>query len=130
MNSRRETSLTLLAIAAVLVLATSSTGTYGGGCVINVPADQPTIQAAIDAAVDGCEVVVAPGTYNEAIDFIGKAINLHSSDGPDVTTIDASGLNTSVVSCVNRTWLIWPRQSSRRSSVRSRGLIQAQRETA
>ena len=46
--------------------------------VINVPADQPTIQAAINAAVSGVdEVVVAPGTYNEIINFIGKAITVH-----------------------------------------------------
>jgi len=64
---------------------------------LNVPAQYPTIQAAIDAAVDGDDVVVAPGTYNEAIDFLGKAITVRSSDGPRATTIDASGLDTSVV---------------------------------
>jgi formylglycine-generating enzyme required for sulfatase activity/chitodextrinase len=40
---------------------------------INVPADQPTIQAGIDASVDGDTVLVQPGTYFENI--IWPAIN-------------------------------------------------------
>ncbi len=48
-----------------------------------------SIQTAIDNAVDTDEIVVAPGTYFEAINILGKAIMLHSSDGPEVTTIDA-----------------------------------------
>ena len=59
-----------------------------------------SIQAAIDAANDYDEIEVAPGTYNEAIDFIGKAVRLYSSGGPDVTTIDGTG-NYHVVQCVN-----------------------------
>src|SRR5262249_31316089 len=57
---------------------------------INVPADYPTIQAAIDAAVNGDEILVAPGTYVESIDFKGKTITVRSSGGPDLTTIDGS----------------------------------------
>jgi hypothetical protein len=48
-----------------------------------------SIQDAIDTAVDTDEIVVAPGTYFETIDFLGKAITLRSSDGPLVTIIDA-----------------------------------------
>ncbi|MCZ6651765.1 MAG: hypothetical protein O7D91_01915 [Planctomycetota bacterium] len=59
-----------------------------------------TIQSGIDAAIDGDEVIVAPGMYNELVDFIGKAITLRSSDGPEVTTIDGTGLNDSVVMCM------------------------------
>ena len=66
--------------------------------IINVPGDQPTIQAGIDAAVNGDEVVVAPRTYFEAIDFLGKAITVRSSDGPEVTIIDAQQTGT-VVTC-------------------------------
>ena len=66
-----------------------------------VPANQPTIQAAIDAATPGDVIVVAPGTYSETIDFRGKGITLRSSDGPLVTIIDGSGINGSVVQCVS-----------------------------
>ena len=54
---------------------------------IRVPAHQPTIQNGIDAAVDGDIVLVAPGTYVENIDFLGKAITVRSEAGADVTYI-------------------------------------------
>ncbi|MSM40744.1 MAG: hypothetical protein GJT30_14100 [Geobacter sp.] len=57
---------------------------------INVPADQSTIQAAIDGANDGDTVLVAPGTYVENIDFKGKAITVSSSGGAEVTIIDGN----------------------------------------
>lgn len=50
---------------------------------IYIPQDYPRIQAGIDASVNGDNVIVFPGTYNELIDFKGKAITLKSSDGPD-----------------------------------------------
>jgi endonuclease/exonuclease/phosphatase family metal-dependent hydrolase len=57
------------------------------------------IQTAIDHADDGDEIVVAPGTYYEAVNFKGKAITLHSADGPEVTILDATGRGASVVTC-------------------------------
>ena len=57
---------------------------------IHVPTGQPTIQDGINAAVNGDTVLVAPGTYVENIDFVGKAITVESSDGADVTTIDGN----------------------------------------
>jgi parallel beta-helix repeat protein len=45
---------------------------------ILVPADQPTIQAGINAASNGDTVLVPPGTYNENIDFKGKGITVTS----------------------------------------------------
>jgi parallel beta-helix repeat protein len=63
---------------------------------INVPADQPTIQAAINVANAGDVVLVAPGTYTENINFMGKAITVKSSGGTKVTTIDGGHLNSVV----------------------------------
>ncbi len=56
--------------------------------IINVPGDYPDIQAAIDAAVDGDEIRVSPGSYAETIDLLGKALRVHSTDGPEVTSIE------------------------------------------
>jgi len=69
--------------------------------ILHVPDDYETIQMAIDSATDGDEIIVAPGLYNEAIDFLGKAIYLHSSGGPQVTFIGARPLYKSVVKCMN-----------------------------
>jgi parallel beta-helix repeat protein len=63
---------------------------------IHVPADQPTIQAAINAASNGDTVLIAPGTYRENINFMGKAITVTSSGGPAVTTVDGGAAGTVV----------------------------------
>jgi parallel beta-helix repeat protein len=59
-----------------------------------------SIQTAIDNAVDTDEIVVAPGTYFETIDFLGKAVTLRSAVGPEVTIIDAQEMGK-VVTCVS-----------------------------
>jgi len=65
-----------------------------------VPDEYGTIQAAIDAAVDGDVVIIAPDIYtgkgNRNIDFNGKAINVRSIDPNDpnivaATVIDCEG---------------------------------------
>ncbi|MGO9019675.1 MAG: PQQ-binding-like beta-propeller repeat protein [Syntrophobacteraceae bacterium] len=63
---------------------------------INVPGDYPSIQAAIAAAADGDWVLVAPGTYEECIDFLGKGITVTGSSGPEAPVIDAKGKGTPV----------------------------------
>lgn len=62
---------------------------------LNVPADYPTIQAAIDAAHVADTVRVAPGRYEERLVII-RDIVLESRDGPATTTIDAKRLGTVV----------------------------------
>ncbi len=63
---------------------------------IQVPADFATIQAAIDAAVDGDSVHVAPGIYFESLDFLGKGIAVKATAGPLETIVDAGGVDTVV----------------------------------
>jgi hypothetical protein len=67
------------------------------GTVIHVPVDQPTIQAGINAAVNGDTVLVAPGTYLENINFLGKAITVASAKGPRVTIIDGNKKDSVVI---------------------------------
>jgi Bacterial Ig-like domain (group 3) len=81
--------------AAAAIFALTCTAAFAQN-TIHVPADQPTIQAGINAANTGDTVLVAPGTYYENIDFMGKAITVTSSGGASTTTIDAS-LNGTVV---------------------------------
>jgi len=66
------------------------------GVTISVPFDQPTIQDGINAAVDDDLVLVDPGTYVENIDFLGKAIAVAGSGGPDVTVIDGGQVGSCV----------------------------------
>lgn len=54
----------------------------------NVPSDYASIQAAIDASVDGDSVIVAAGTYGENIDFHGKNVALRGTGGRGACTID------------------------------------------
>src|SRR5262249_19509425 len=60
---------------------------------IHVPADQPTIQAGIDAAAESDVVILADATYtgsgNKNLDFHGKAITVRSeSNDPRRCLID------------------------------------------
>lgn len=49
-----------------------------------------SIQAAIESATDGDRVLVAPGTYPGAIDFLGRDVEVLASGGALSATIDAS----------------------------------------
>jgi parallel beta-helix repeat protein len=70
---------------------------------IRVPADQPTIQAGINAASNGDVVQVARGTYIENINFMGKAIRVVSEQGPEVTIIDGNQAGPVVTFATNET---------------------------
>ena len=78
-------------IGAVLALALAGRASWGATIV--VPTQQPTIQAAINAASNGDTITVAPGTYKENLDFNGKAITLVSTNGAASTIIDGGSTN-------------------------------------
>ncbi|MCP4837779.1 MAG: hypothetical protein GY894_00250 [Planctomycetes bacterium] len=69
---------------------------------LHVPADYTTIQAAVDVASNGDEILVAPGTYtgtgDEVVDTLGKAITIKASGTPEETIIDGEGAR-GVVQC-------------------------------
>ena len=60
------------------------------GDILHVPKTHPTIQDAIDAAQDGDLILVDPGTYPENIDFLGKAVAVKSTAGPEATILQGS----------------------------------------
>jgi hypothetical protein len=92
-SSRTRLTRILMAIVCLLSLSGTLSAT-----TIRVPIDQPTIQAAIDAAVNGDSVRVSPGTYsgdgNRDIDFKGKSIVVLAFFGPEGTLINCEGSET------------------------------------
>lgn len=77
----------------VLTVVFLSSATFPvSATVINVPGDQPTIQAGIDAASGGDTVLIAPGTYvgvgNRDVSFDGKAVLVKGDGGAEQVTID------------------------------------------
>jgi parallel beta-helix repeat protein len=82
---KRQFNFRILPLLIGLILLLGNTA--AAQTTIHVPTDQPTIQAGINAANNGDTVLVAPGTYNETIDFMGKAITVESSGGPASTSI-------------------------------------------
>ena len=62
--------------------------------------DGRTINEAIAAAPDGGTVLVGPGTWNETIDFGGRALTIEAGLGlgAEVTILDGTGLDGPIVS--------------------------------
>ena len=82
--------LNLLSIILAVQAATLTVDRYGSG-------DHDTIQAAIDASLDGDTISVLPATYFESIDFGGKAIEVVSTSGAAATKINGMGNTTNCV---------------------------------
>ena len=68
------------------------------GHVWLVPEDCQTIQAAIDAAEDGDEIVVSAGVWKEQLEISKKTLLIRSERGAEETVIDA-GQRGSTISC-------------------------------
>ncbi len=100
MTNKRVLIIPLIVLSLVFIYS------HVHAAIINVPADQPTIQSGIDVSKDGDTVLVADGFYrgdgNVNINFNGKAITVKSQNGPKVTTIDSeSRANTRGVTINN-----------------------------
>jgi len=68
----------------LFVNATQGSDTNNG---ISAETAFATIQKAIDTAIDGDTITVAPGTYTENINFLGKNITLTSSKPTESSTV-------------------------------------------
>jgi CxxC motif-containing protein (DUF1111 family) len=75
----------------------------GGQTILVNLGDGLSIADAITAAPDGGTVVVGAGTWNEAIDFAGRAITIRAASGfgSGATVLDGTGLDTSIVTFAN-----------------------------
>ncbi len=66
-----------------------------------VPSEYPSIGEALEIALEGDTILVAPGTYtgsnNRDMEFQGENVVLMSEQGPDITTIDCENLGRAFV---------------------------------
>lgn len=76
----RSHTTRLLVAMFVATTVISSCGGDATSRTLNVPADHSTIQAAVDAAKPGDLVLVAPGTYDEAVKVTVDGITIRGTD--------------------------------------------------
>ncbi|MFH2001186.1 MAG: hypothetical protein ABIK28_16005, partial [Planctomycetota bacterium] len=72
----------------VCILSCLSLCSFAQSGTIYVPGDYASIQDALNAASSGDTVLVAPGTYVEAVVFPDRSVTLKSMEGPEITVID------------------------------------------
>ncbi len=90
MRSARFRSTINATVAAIFLLSVFS----AHAAIINIPEEQPTIQAGIDIAAESDTVLVAPGTYFENLDLREKSITLASHY---LTTADTTYMHETVI---------------------------------
>lgn len=93
----RPNALPLLHLLLAFILLPSTAGVATILVKADGTGDYATIQAAIDAASAGDEVVLAPGTYtgdgNHDLDYHGKAITVRGSDPTNPAVVAATIIN-------------------------------------
>jgi hypothetical protein len=95
-NSRRRSSVALLCGGAI-GLCLAAFAMSAPAATLQVPAQFSTIQAAIEAASHSDVVQVSPGTYNENLNFRGKAISVVSIGGAEQTILDAGQRGPAII---------------------------------
>jgi len=85
-----------------ILILTVLMGGDAGAATLNVPVSYLTIQAAVDAALDGDTINVSAGTYNENVD-ITKSVNLVGA-GMASTIVHAANSNDHVF-FINANWV-------------------------
>ena len=75
-------------------VATTGSDVTGDGSAANPFA---TIQHAIDVSSNTDQVLAAPGTYTENVNFHGKRVRLTAVDGPGVTHIEAAAPTVPII---------------------------------
>ncbi len=95
--SRSVAIMMALLVCGVTTAATITVAADGSG-------DYTTIQAAVNAATDGDEILVAPGTYTSSdyyvVNMKGKPITIRATGTPEETILDGEDARH-VVRCVN-----------------------------
>ena len=81
----------LVSIATAIALAHAASARD-----IRVPAERPTISAALASAADGDRILVDEGVYRENLDLSGKRVSLVSSGCPQRTVLDGGGLASAI----------------------------------
>ncbi len=76
----------LMLTSGVVSAATRVVNQTAPPCVFDADSYHTTIQAAINAATDGDEIIVCDGTYTEDVD-VDRSVTIRSQNGPAVTTV-------------------------------------------
>ena len=87
--------MNLLARSSVLAVISGLCSASASADVLTVnidgSADYTTIQAAIDASADGNTILLSPAVYYGRINMNGRQVTMRSTQGADLTILDAQG---------------------------------------